>query len=294
MNAGTIAFRCPVCLGQLDDVDAAEPVCAAGHRYPREHGVLRLLPPDQRVRLDAFDALVRRDRELAGVQQRAFDYPNLPAAAADDDAEWQERTADLAWLQATLRRHPRRLRSVVEVGPYNGWLTHHLVRMGMDATALDFFRDDRHGLGAQRHYAERWRAVQCDLRRPELLATPVDLVVLNHGLHFLPEPVALLQAWMRRVAPGGLLVVFGVQIVRDARRRLRELEALRARGERAGGELFPFRGPGLFRPADARAMRRLGLRLQPSLERPLGWLAATVDPRRPQRYRGVWSASPRA
>ena len=255
------AFRCPLCLALLDDVDGAEPRCAQGHRFGRDGEVLQLVTPAHGAHLRDFDAAVRRDRDAAGLDARPLDYEGLPASAASDP-EWAERKADLAFVRDLCARIGAR--SAVDVGAFNGWLSHALTQDGLDVTALDLFLDARYGLGARQHYQQRWRGVQLDVCRPELLASPVDLVVINHGLHFLPRPLDLVQAWMRRVAPGGALVVLGLRLHRDPRARRREVEAIAARGRAQGLELFPLAGPGLLTLDDGRRLRAMGLALHPA------------------------------
>lgn len=282
-----ILLRCPICLDLIDDVDAATPRCAQGHAYDRDGEVLQLVTPAHAAHLRAFDAAVRRDRDAAGLDARPLDHPTLPASAASDP-EWAERTADLAFVRDLCARIDAR--SAVDVGAFNGWLCHALRGDGLDVTAFDLFLDDRYGLGARRHYARRWRGVQLDVCRPELLASQVDLVVLNHGLHFLPRPLELVQGWMRRVAPGGALVVLGLRLHRDPSARRREVEAIAARGRAQGLELFPLAGPGLLTLDDGRRLRAMGLSLQPARDAWRGNLMALLRPQRALCLRGVWRA----
>ncbi|MCB9737917.1 MAG: methyltransferase domain-containing protein [Deltaproteobacteria bacterium] len=300
----SLLLRCPRCLDRepevrlggalLDDADGDAPRCPAGHVYPRRDGFLTLSSAEQAAAWDAWEAGIARDRAAAGVGRAPLHLPSLPESAAASDPEWAERAADLRWLRRQLARLPERPRTAIDVGSFNGWLCAALRRDGLEVTGLDLFRDEAFGLGAQRQHDERWRGIQLDVCRPELVASQVDLVVLDHGLHFLPDPIDLALAWSRRVAPGGMLAILGLRVFADPRDRRAEVEALRQRAAAQGVELFPLGGPGLLTRGDADRLRASGVRLMPALERPLGQLRARLQPRRPRSYRGLWLANPRA
>jgi SAM-dependent methyltransferase len=165
----------------------------------------------------------------------------------------------------------------LDIGAFNGWLSHNLLCDGVDITAVDLFDDDDFGLGARRHFHRRWRAVQADVCTPELFAGDFDLVVMNHGVHFLPDPTALLARWQHRVAPGGAMVVLGLRIYRDGRARRDEVDAIARRGSASGATLFPLAGPGLLDVDDARTLRRLGFALRPTAARWKGNLRAILQ-----------------
>ncbi len=124
------------------------------------------------------------------------------------------------------------------------------------------------------------------------MASPVDLVVLNHGLHFLPDPMGLVEAWARRVAPGGALLLLGLRLYRDPSARRAEVEAQAARGRSVGVELFPLAGPGLLTLADGRRLRAMGMQLWPGRDALANNVLALGRPRRPLRLRGLWRPRP--
>jgi 2-polyprenyl-3-methyl-5-hydroxy-6-metoxy-1,4-benzoquinol methylase len=295
-----IALRCPACDAEIwwSGQRSGPLSCRARHAYDLDDDVLRLLAPPERARLDAFTREVRAFRDAEGLSRRFTDFDALPESAANDP-EWRERSVDLRFVRAVAAslRAPSRSRSspaeplrVLDIGSANGWLSARLAADGHDVLALDLFDDDDFGLGTRRRYSARWRAMQVDVCRPDRFMGAFDLVVMNHGVHYLPEPTALLERWRLRVAPGGAMVALGLRIYRDASARRRQLAALEARGRSHGITLFPRPGPGLLHQDDARALRRSGFVLHLALDCVGGNLRALISARSPSLYRGLYRA----
>ncbi len=285
-------LRCPVCRSSVTwstrRRDAHTVPCGRGHTFHADEGVLALVTPERAATLAAFDADVARHRAAQGLARPQWDLATLPESAAADP-EWRRRSDDLRWIQRLLQRSPQ-LRTAVDVGAFNGWLSQHLQAAGLETVAVDLFRDSDFGLGARARYPEPWPAVQADVWDAALFAGTFDLVVLNHGVHFLPEPCRVIARWQRRVSPGGALVVLGLAVWADPRARRRRLAELAAQGDAAGATLFPLGGPGLLDLADAAALRRQGLQLLPELRAWRGHLRARLQRTRPRHYRGLYRA----
>lgn len=270
---------CPTC---AEPVDPRTDRCAGGHHFARVDGVLRLLEPAFADRLDRFTAAIAELRHRD--HRRMLDpslYPRLPGARElRRDPAWRTRCYDLALVRRLLRgRGPRR---VLDIGAWNGWLAHRLAEDGHDVTAVDYFADPFDGLGARRHHrAPRWRAVQLDLSRLELLDERYDLVVLNRCLQFAADPVAAVAAARARLAGDGRLVATGLEVFSDPTRRAAAAARDRDRWRAAGIEpLVRFKG--WLDRADAARLAEAGLELHsyPQLRMWLGRLRAALDPRR--------------
>jgi SAM-dependent methyltransferase len=263
--------------------------CSQGHRVARDDGVLRLVTPDFARQLEGFLPALQDYRTRIG--RRILDagaYPLLPyGPAARGNREWAQRQYDLGVVIRLLAGGgPRR---VLDVGAYNGWLSHQLARRGHRVTGVDPFTDPHDGLGARRFYAIAWEAVQIDPRDLTVLNTCYDLVVLNRCLAFFPDPLEGLRQAQARVAAGGRLVALGLQFFGDPRAKARQVAEREAAFQQQYGlpaALWPTRG--YLDNDDAAALRGAGLRLhrQPQL-----WLAdlrARLRPTLPRHAYGVW------
>src|SRR5262245_61072958 len=153
-------MRCPNCREPLDSAVLA---CPNGHVFSHENGVLVLLADDFRASLQSYAARLHAIREIEG--RKLLDtsrYEQLPSIEGGVFRhEWRLRRADLAVVRGLLAGRVRQ--RVLDVGAWNGWLSHRLVEQGHDVTGTDYFADEYDGLGARRWYCASWRTIQLDL-----------------------------------------------------------------------------------------------------------------------------------
>lgn len=250
---------CPVCREPLDPDRLA---CPGGHVVGSAGGIIHLVEPEFGARLKRFLDGFQELRETDG--RRIHDptvFPALPhSAALRYDPEWRMRGYDLAVVRRLIGgRGPL---TVLDVGAYNGWLSHNLASDGHRVTAVDHFTDELDGLGAHRFYPTDWRPIQLDLRDLSLLDERFDLVVLNRCVQFFTDPTTMVAEAAGRVADGGLLVVTGLEFFADPSARQRRVEALLERLARHGLEPFaPIRG--YLDADDRRRMLAFGVELRP-------------------------------
>ena len=279
---------CPVC---REPLDPDRLTCEAGHTVPSVSGIVQLVEPGFRARLQRFLDGFQELRESDG--RRIHDpavFPTLPHAnTLRRDPEWRMRGYDLAVVRRLIAgRGPL---TVLDVGAYNGWLSHNLTADGHRVTAVDHFTDELDGLGARRFYPTDWRPIQLDLRDLSLLDERYDLVVLNRCVQFFPDPPAMAAHAVQHVAPGGMLVLTGLEFFTDPSARLRSLRELDARLARWGLEpLIPVKG--FLDRHDRARFLDLGveLRAYPQLRMRIAALRSVVDRRRGRPCYGVWSA----
>jgi SAM-dependent methyltransferase len=281
---------CPSC---REPVDERSLRCGAGHSFVESGGVLRLLDRGFGERLDRFLTAFQPLRDADGRRIRDPSlFPLLPRALSRDP-EWRLRGYDIAVIRRlTAGRTPG---SALDVGAWNGWLSHHLAAGGHAVTAVDYFVDELDGLGAQRFYPARWHSVQMDLRDLSVLDGRFDLVVLNRCIQFFEDAAAMVTAAATLVAPGGLLVATGIEVFADPTARRRQVEAMLERHRRQGLEPFvPFKG--YLDSHDRRALRAAGVELRPypQLRMRISQLRSLLDRDRGRQYFGVLTPGRRA
>jgi SAM-dependent methyltransferase len=281
-------YYCPICHSPVDPVDW---VCAAGHRFSKAEGIVRLVTPAFAAQLDRFLPALQDFRTRFG--RRLLDpavYPLLPGGpAVRGDPEWAQRQYDLRLVRRLTAGGPP-LR-VLDLGAFNGWLSHHLAGAGHTVTGADPFTDPYDGLGAARFYAEQWQPVQLDLRDLSVLAADYDLVVINRCLAVFPDPVDALRQAQALVAPGGRLVALGLQVFGDPRRKARRVAALEEEfQERYGLSAYLWPTRGYLDWADQAALASAGLKLHPVRALWVQAFKARLTPSLPRHYWGMWSA----
>jgi len=284
-------LRCPNCHEPLD----AALTCVHAHHFTERQGVLVLLADEFDTRLQAFlsgfEAL--RERE----HQRLIDpaaYEHLPQIRSRDrswDVEWRLRRYDLASVLDRLQNQAVRSLRVLDIGAWNGWLSHQLAKRGHDVTAVDYFVDEYDGLGARRFYSSTWRAIQLDLDDLTVLDEPFDVIILNRCAQFFTDPAALLRTTRARLAPEGQLIITGLQFFRDPRPKARTVvQAQQTYRARTGFDLFLKPTKGYLDFEDRRRFQADGVQL---CAYPQLWpanLKARFRPERPRHEYGVWRA----
>jgi len=272
-------LSCPNCHEPLTGHDT----CGCGRYYPQQGGVIRLLAEPQGRAIRAFAALIaaiRRSQHIPMIQPAH--YAQLPNGPAGSGHEWRLRRHDLAVVRGLLgRRGPL---TILDVGAWNGWLSHNLALDGHIVTAVDYFDDTHDGLQARQWYPSDWRAIQCDLLDLASLGT-YDVIILNRCLQFFGDPLSYVNAARAQVRPGGLIILTGLQLFIDPRRKAADVMRLQeAHRTRYGFELFLRTCKGFLEVSDARNLWRAGLTLRPYMI-PSN-IRTTIEPTRPLHVYG--------
>ena len=259
--------------------------CEAGHRYSDEAGVLRLVTPEFGLRVAGLEAALAKQRATRPVLDPA-DYDQLPQAMADHDREWRVRAEDVHTISRLLP--PGQSLSILDVGAWNGWLSHRLATEGHSVLAADYFPGAPDGLAAKAYFTSRFDAVQIDLTDLDPLGREFDLAVINHGLAFFSDPHAQLREVLSRVRAGGTLVVLGLKFFRRPAQRADRVRQMRADfAARFATELFLQPTRGLLDVADRRRLEKAGLCIRPYSCMRLQNIRSLLDGRRPYHCYGI-------
>ncbi len=280
-----MSYLCPTCRTSLDDAR----VCANGHAFAENDGVLALLDPAFAARLAEFCEPFGRMR--ADTAMRLLDpsgYQRLPATPPGHPPhEWRLRRCDLALLRRLLRGRPRQ--TILDVGAWNGWLSNRLAGDGHTVTAVDYFDDEYDGLRARKFYASSWQAVQMDLLDLPVLGEVFDVIVLNRCVQFFPRPAAAVALAKAQLAAGGLLILTGLELYRDPRAKAaRVAQLLHSHRQRYGFELFLRPTKGYLDFADKTQMEAQGVQIKPYWQLLPANLKPLLRPARPRHCYGVY------
>jgi len=188
------------------------PGCATYH-----NGVCHRLPEDLREHM----ATIYAYREAQDAYQPIADYNALPQALAQTDFMWRIRAEDVEIVQRHLPTTPA---EVLEIGAYNGWLSQHIARGGHHLTAVGYSDHPTHGLSAKQHYTVDWHAISMDVADLTQFQRPFDYVIVNHGLHLFPDPVATIAQAKALLKPGGVLIALGIIVHRNPHKRAAQVQ----------------------------------------------------------------------
>jgi SAM-dependent methyltransferase len=210
----------------------------------------------------------------------------LPYSLAPTHFEWRGRAQSLDMIKRFIQKYQPK--SFLEIGGWNGWLTHHLAGYGA-VTSVDFFADDADGLGAMKHYQARWERIQMDITDLTILDGHADMVIINNGVHLLANPLQTIRQAQNLVADGGVLVILEMPFYRNPSRRIAQLAQIEAQFLASGGvgSLFLYPTKGYFDDSDKQALHGMGVRLRPYPRYKMG-LKALISPSAPMVMMGVW------
>lgn len=203
-------MKCPICESTIE-FNAQEAVCEGGHSFSMLNGVYRIVSPEFGSILHPFV------ESLEDFRKEAYDHidpktlPQLPNVNYDKGL-WDLRKIDLKLVENHIEAS---YETALDIGSWNGWLTHHLARKGLETVAVDYFTHHLDGLGAKQHYAEDWLAIQMNLERIELLDRTFDLIVVNRCLNYFTEPELIVERLKKLLNRGGTILILGLTYVRD-------------------------------------------------------------------------------
>jgi SAM-dependent methyltransferase len=288
-DAGVLPLDCPTC---HEPVDGERLICPRGHSFRMRDGVLSLLDAHFQQRLERFTAILHEHRTATG--KRRLDpavYEDLPfAAEVWSRLEWRLRRYDWAVVETCVGTHPRR---ILDIGAWNGWLSHRLASIGHEVTAIDYFADKYDGLGARRFYRSRWRAIQMDLTDLSPLPSTFDHVIVNRCLAFQGDPTAYLAQARAKLAPGGSVLLTGLAFYHEPSRKAKAVESMtREYRKRYGAEMFLNPTRGYLDGQDQRRLAAAGVRLTAYPHLLLANLKARVLPHHPRYYYGLIGRAP--
>ena len=277
---------CPECGKPVVFEDAR---CGGGHCFPVVDGVVSLLSDKRRVELDEYLLDFERWREDQGdlIKDPRL-YPRLPDPPPGSDlGMWRLRELDLRLMRRRLRHRP--LQRILEIGAWNGWLSHSLSEDGHDVLAVDYFVHPFDGLRARRHYPEaNWRAAQLDLEDLGLLKGPFDVVVFNRGLSTFIDPVRTVLSAAALLTPNGFVICTGLNVFKDTATIEAHFKTARAEFERSTGrDLFFKPMKGYLDQRDVEQLRSAGMMIQSDRRLWLSTLRARLNPSLPRHCWGI-------
>lgn len=151
------------------------------------------------------------------------DYPKLPYNRHHiDKLEWFFRQGSLQIVNKLLRE--KKSQSILEIGPWNSWLTNRLAEKGHSVVAIDYFIDERDGLKSKKKYVNDWIAIQADICNPLFFSAKFDIIVINHCLQYFPNPIEYVQSLKTLLKGDGEIIIIGLSLYKNPKKKKKQLE----------------------------------------------------------------------
>ncbi len=217
-------LHCPNC---HESLDFEQLKCCNNHRFKYEDGVLILLEEKfERILNPFLDKFTPVSKTENRNHLAPPDYEKLPfGKAVENNKEWRLRCYDLEIIVQLLQGRKRQ--RILEIGPFNGWLTHRLVKTGHQLTVIDYFIDEPIGLKTKKFYRQEWQAIQMDVRDLSIFREKFEVIILNRCLQFFENPVEYLKSVKNYLDEQGLLIISGMQLFKNPFRKIEQLQKMK-------------------------------------------------------------------
>lgn len=207
----TAKFRlnCPICKAGVN-LDQGNAQCASGHHFTVKHGVVQLLTPEFKEKLEAFLNAFEHYRKPYMDKVNPYKFMDLPFVDFDRGL-WNLRQLDLKLVN----KYKQKCGEALDLGAWTGWLSNRLVNMGFNVTAVDYFIHPLDGLGAHHYYKNNWLTVQINLNDLSTLSQNFDLIVVNRSIQYFADLEETIKQLKTMLNPGGVLLISGVTYLKN-------------------------------------------------------------------------------
>jgi SAM-dependent methyltransferase len=235
--------------------------------------------------LRRFEEINKRESK-SKIPYSAYKY--LPSwNPIKNDPEWKFRQNSLNIVKAILGTR-KKLR-ILEIGGWNGWLTHHLAKLGHKVVSIDYFVDDVNGLSAKKYYEENWVAIQMDIAGLDIFDIQFDLVIQNHNLQFVVDPVSHIETVKQLVGKDGMLLILGLPVYKNGFDKIKKIEAFKKYyRDKYDFDIYLDPLKAFFDKTDSERLTNQGVQLRLYKKLWKSNLLGLLYPQKPLYYYGYW------
>ena len=194
--------------------------------------------------------------------QIKYDYKNAPFKfPTEQKFEW-------LWRQETLKIVERVIDNksqlnILEVSPWNYWLTHHISKNN-NVICADYFDDEHEGLKSRKHFQNsNWTSVCCDLENINIFETKFDLIIVNHSLQFFQNHEKLISSLKSMLSEKGQILLVGLNVYKDFSEKQKQTQELQAHYKTNGFNSSVRMGKGFLNVSDIEFIEKEGFEKYP-------------------------------
>jgi 2-polyprenyl-3-methyl-5-hydroxy-6-metoxy-1,4-benzoquinol methylase len=200
-----LIIHCPEC-DQVIKWDRITGSCTNNHIYSKESGVFQVLDLKQKEFLSIYLPKFNLFRQSAYNNINANNINKLPFVDFDKGL-WKLRRFDLDLITKFLSKQPT---NILDIGAWNGWLSHQLAKKGNQVTAIDYFIEPFDGLQSVNYYQNKFTAIQMSPLEVGLIKTKFDVIVVNRCLAYIPKIDEYLEWLKTMLNPNGKIIITGI------------------------------------------------------------------------------------
>ena len=170
----------------------------------------KLLTPEFGVYLKNYLQIFEKHRlENGMIPESELEWKSLPFGSFAKDSSWKWRRQSLKTIKNLLK--DKSCNNTLEIGSWNGWLTKYLAEKSNFVVATDYFVCSNDGIGNIQNLAKNIIPLQCNVEEINSTFKPksFDLIVLNHNVSHMNNPVMYLENIMPLLTKKGIIVCIG-------------------------------------------------------------------------------------
>lgn len=215
-----IAMLCPECFLPLHESSLQ---CAAGHKVNVSDGIIELYSKEFRKKLDSFLNNYHRAWTKLNSAWLENEINNAPFFySGERKKDWAYRRKSLAILKDVIQS--KKKLSVLEIGPWNGWLSRQILNAGHQLVALDYFCEKPYGLKSVNEIPGQKICIQTNLSDLSVINEKFDLIIVNHCLQFMEDPVMTISHLKKKLSPGGKLYIIGSPVYLQSQKKAQKIQ----------------------------------------------------------------------
>lgn len=244
-------------------LDEQSAICEFGHHFPFSEGVYKILHPDFEQKITPFLNAFSDYRKPYTDKIEVEKLRELPFSYTFDKNTWEARKKDIRIFNKLIANENKSL-NILDIGAWNGWFTHQLVKMSHKVVAVDLFVDEKDGLGANKYYDEDWISIQLNLNELDLLEGSFDVIILNRCLPYFESIEQTLRLLKSNLSDSGILFITGINRVRNPISIIENLKRSELEFENRYHVNFNMTSfAGYLKPADFEALKKEGVQIHP-------------------------------
>jgi ubiquinone/menaquinone biosynthesis C-methylase UbiE len=200
-------FICPRCRTVLQKISKHELRCPTDDlSFQQLDGIWKFLLPERESHYARFINDYEKIRHLEGRESQDSNYyRSLPFQDLSGrfSGDWRIRAVSYKMLERMITPGMQ----VIDLGAGNGWLSNRLAAYGCDAYAVDLLINAEDGLGAWKHYVNKFTPIQAEFSRLPFVTGGSSLVVFNASFHYAEDYQEVLKEALRVIEPQGRVII---------------------------------------------------------------------------------------
>ena len=181
----------------------------------------KYLSPEFDLHLENYLAIFEKHRQETGIiPPSEEDWKRLPFGAFATDASWKWRRESLAIMTNFIGEST--FDATLEIGSWNGWLTKYLAKKSNVVIGTDYFVCPYDGIKNIAALSNNIVAVQCQIEeiKTSFKSESFDLIVLNHNLSYMNNPVDFIKDLLPLLKPKGKIISIGNTFYKNPEKKI--------------------------------------------------------------------------